>query len=73
MYVCTVDQEIFVTFSSSCVRKRTIYDGQEDHRRVSCTQAELSSLRHFGIVKFSALKNFRASNFRCCRPPTKYF
>ena len=42
----------------SRVRKRTIYDGLEDHRRVSCTPAELSSLRHFGIEKFSALKIF---------------
>ena len=57
----------------SRVRKRTIYDGLEDHGRVSSTPAELSSLRHFGVVKFSALKNFRASNFRRCRPPTKYF
>jgi len=31
----------------SRVRKRTIYDGLEDHRRVSCTPAELSSHRHF--------------------------
>jgi len=35
------------------VRKRTIYDGLEDHGRVSCTPAELSSLRHFGVQKFS--------------------
>ena len=37
----------------SRVRKRTIYDGLEDHGRVSCTPAELSSLRHFGVEKFS--------------------
>jgi len=57
----------------SCVRKRTIYDDLEDHGRVSCTPAELSSLCHFGVEKFSALTNFHASNFRRCRPPTKYF
>ena len=37
----------------SHVRKRTIYDGLEDHRHVSCTPAELSSLCHFGVEKFS--------------------
>ena len=36
----------------SHVRKRTIYDGLEDHRRVSCTSAELSSLCHFGVENF---------------------
>jgi len=35
----------------SRVRKRTIYDGLENHGRVSCTPAELSSLRHFGVEK----------------------
>ena len=44
----------------SRVRKRTIYDALEDHGWVACTPAELSSLRHFGVEKFSALKNFRA-------------
>ena len=42
----------------SCVRKRTIYDGLEDHRRVSCTPAELSSLRHIGFEKFRRWKFF---------------
>ena len=45
----------------SRVRQRTIYDGQEDHGQVACTSAELSSLRHFGIENFWALKNFHAS------------
>ena len=51
----------------SRVRKRTIYESLENHGRVSCTPAELSSLRHFSIKKFLALKNVRASNLRHCR------
>ena len=35
----------------SRVRKRTIYDGLEDHGQVSCTPAELSSLCHFVALK----------------------
>jgi len=54
---------------SSRVRKRTIYDGLEDHRWVSCTPAEQS----YPYFVTSVLKNFRASNFHHCRPPTKYF
>ena len=55
----------------SCVRKR----------RVSCTVAEPSSLRHFVTVReasiiwlcyYLAVKIFYVPNFHCCRPPTKY-
>ena len=41
----------------SCVRKITIYDGLEDHERVSCTPAaKLSSLCHFGIETIRVLQ-----------------
>ena len=64
----------------SRVKKRAIYDGLEDNRRISCTAGEPSSLHHYVTVReasikrlynYSALKNFRASNFRRCRLLTK--
>ena len=66
----------------SRVRKRAIHDGMEDNRRVSCTAAKPSSLRHHITVReasimrlcnYSALKIFHAFNFPRCRQPTKYF
>ena len=42
----------------SHVRKRTIYDGLEDHGRVSCTPVELSSLCHIGVENFRRWKFF---------------
>ena len=37
------------------VRKRTIHDGLEDHRRVSCTTADPSSLRHYVTVRQASI------------------
>ena len=48
-------------------------------RRVSCIAAEPSLLRHYvtmSIIRlcyYLVVKIYHVSNFRRCRPPTKYF
>ena len=67
---------------STCVRKKAIHDGLENHKQVSCTAAEPSSLCHYVTVCevsivwlccYWPLKNFHASNFHHCRPPKNIF